>query len=172
LVVETGKVDYRHVLSISSTMALMWMVLDFRMDESYDKAEKLAIRKNFPVEIRNHYHQMNELGKIEDFIYPFVQGHGGFLSKIKSIPIFMYGFMLIRGQANTQYRPDLSSLDTTTEIIDVDEQAETGNSNGTKLIFYCLYSSNIFNSHDFFIFQWITLIYPFITSVLLFLNVG
>jgi hypothetical protein len=158
--VETGKVDYRHVLSISSTMALMWMVLDFRMDELYDKAENLAIRKNLQFEISNHYYQITQLGKIETFIYPFVQGHGGFLSKIKSIPIFMYGFMLIRGQANTQYRPDLSSLDspTTTEIIDVDEQAETVNSKGTKLIFYCLYSSNIFNSHDFFIFQRITLI--------------
>ena len=140
-------------------MALMWMVLDFRMDELYDKAENLAIRKKLHFDIRNHYYQITQLGKIETFIYPFVQGHGGFLSKIKSIPIFMYGFMLIRGQANTQYRPDLSSLDspTTTEIIDVDEQAETVNSKGTKLIFYCLYSSNIFNSHDFFIFQRITL---------------
>lgn len=158
MVVETGKVDYRHVLSISSTMALMWMVLDFRMDELYDKAEKLAIKKSFHVDIRNHYYQMTQLGKIETFIYPFVHGHGGFISKIKSIPIFMYGFMLIRGQVNTQYRPDLSTLDTTTEIINVDEQAETVNSNGTNLIFYCFYSSNIFNSHDFFIFQQITLI--------------
>ena len=137
------------------------MVLDFRMDELYDKAENLSIRKKLHDDIRNHYYQITQLWKIETFIYPFVQGHELFLSKIKSIPILMYGFMLIRSAAkNTQYRPDLSSLDspTTTEIIDVDEQAETVNSKGTKLIFYCLYSSNIFNSHDFFIFQRITLI--------------
>lgn len=145
MVVENGKVDYRHVLSISSSMAMMWLVLNFRLDELYKKAEKKATKGGLPGAVLQHYDHVVELGKIENFIYPLEQGCEGFLSKMKSIPIFMYGFMLIRGAANTQYRPDLSSLDTTKESIDVDEYAETVHLNGTKLIIYCFYSSNIFN---------------------------
>jgi hypothetical protein len=116
-------------------MLMMWMVLDFRMDEYFKKAERKMNKSELPVNVREQYVHLVELGKIEKFIYPFETKRQGFISKMKSLPIFMYGFMLIRGAANTQYRPNLSTLDTTkNETNDQEQSTGVVRFTGTKFI--------------------------------------
>jgi len=72
-----------------------------------DKAEKqLKEGKKVNPEVLQHYHTLVQLRNISNFIYPEARGRAGFVSKLKCLPIFMYGFMLIRAKENYHYRPD------------------------------------------------------------------
>jgi hypothetical protein len=111
--IESGKVDHRYMFSISQVIMMSWMILKAPFDERIGRCSKTLKSERAKAakgpEFVEHAGSFVELGKLARFLVSIKGGvsesRDVFVKKMKSLPIFMHGFMAIRGQKNKQYFP-------------------------------------------------------------------